>query len=85
MKRFIYALTAIVLVMSNVCVFGTDIPEKTGQNQLIEDMILYYGCYGEAADVEIDGLLGALKKPISARESFGRRSWITGDMSIQAW
>jgi len=85
LKRFIYALTAIVLVMSNVCACGTDIPEKTGQNQLIEDMILYYGCYGEAADVEIDGLLGALKKPISARESFGRRSWITGDMSIQAW
>ena len=85
MKRFIYALTAIVLVMSNVCACGTDIPEKTGQNQLIEDMILYYGCYGEAADVEIDGLLGALKKPISTRESFGRRSWITGDMSIQAW
>ena len=85
MKRFISVLAAIVLMLSNVPAFGTDIPEKTEQDQLIEDMILYYGCYGEAADVEIDGLLGALKKPISARESSGRRSWITGDMSIQAW
>lgn len=49
-------------MLSNVPAFGTDIPEKTEQDQLIEDMILYYGCYGEAADVEIDGLLGALKK-----------------------
>jgi len=62
MKRFIYVLTAIVLMMSNVAAFGTSIEEKTEQNQLIEDMILYYGCYGEAADEEINWLLGALKK-----------------------
>ena len=62
MKRFIYVLTAIVLMMSNVAAFGTSIGEKTEQNQLIEDMILYYGCYGEAADEEINWLLGALKK-----------------------
>ena len=62
MKRMIYLLTAIVLMMSNISAFGSDFRDETVQNQLIEDMILYYGCYGEAAAEEVNGLLGALKR-----------------------
>ena len=61
MKRLIYLLTAVVLMMANVSAFATDVRDKTEQDQLIEDMVLYYGCYGEAAAGEINGLLEALK------------------------
>jgi len=85
MKRFIYVLTAIVLMMSNVAAFGTSIEEKTEQNQLIEDMILYYGCYGEAADEEINWLLGALKKTDIRQGKLWEEIMDYWDMSIQAW
>lgn len=62
MKRSIYLLTAVVLMMSNVSAFGADFRDRNEQNPLIEDMILYYGCYGEAAAEEINGLLGNLKR-----------------------
>ena len=62
MKRLLYVLTAIVLLLSNVSAFGAEVRDKTEQDQLIEDMILYYGCYGEAAAEEINGLLGNLKR-----------------------
>lgn len=61
MKRFLYALTAMILLASNLSAFGADIREQTDDFQLIEDMILYYGGYGEAATEEIGDLLGALK------------------------
>ena len=61
MKRLLYVLTAIVLLLSNVSAFGAEVRDKTEQDQLIEDMVLYYGCYGEAAAGEINGLLEALK------------------------
>ena len=62
MKRLLYVLTAIVLLLSNVSAFGAEVRDKTEQDQLIEDMILYYGCYGEAATEEVNELLGALKR-----------------------
>ncbi len=37
-------------------------PEQTKEAQLIKDMILYYGCYGGAAEKEISDLLAALKE-----------------------
>ena len=62
MKRLLYALTAIILLISNVPALGEALREQADENQLIEDMILYYGCYGEAADEEIHGLLETLKE-----------------------
>lgn len=48
--------------MSNVAAFGAHIPEETEKAQLIEDLILYYGCYGEEAADEISDFLEALKE-----------------------
>lgn len=67
MRRFVCVLVTIVLLISNVSAFGAGVWEKTAQNQMIEDMILYYGCYGEVAAEEIDGCLGSLKKADARR------------------
>ena len=62
MKRLLYVLSAAVFLMTNVPAYGEDIREKSDEPQLIEDMILYYGCYGEEAAEEIDWLLDTLKE-----------------------
>lgn len=67
MKRLLYVLTAMILLTSNVSALGAAAPEQTVDSQLIEDMILYYGGYGEAAAGEIDDLLGALKQTDSRK------------------
>ena len=61
MKRILYVLTAIILLISNVPALGAEFRERPDINPLVEDMILYYGCYGEVASEEIGDLLGALK------------------------
>ena len=62
MKRLLYVLSAAVFLMTNVPAYGEDIREKSDETQLMEDMILYYGCYGEEAAEEIDWLLDTLKE-----------------------
>lgn len=61
MKRILAILMAMILLMANVSAFGEAIGAQTDEGQLIEDMILYHGCYGEAASEEVNGLLEALK------------------------
>ena len=61
MKRFICMLTAILLLTSSVPALGAGARGQTDKNPLIEDLILYYGCHGEAAAEAVNGLLGALK------------------------
>jgi len=69
MKRFLCVLTAVLFLLASVPAFAESTREQTGEAQLIKDMILYYGCHGEAAGKEIDDLLGALKEAdISAGE-----------------
>ena len=48
--------------MSTPSDYGADTKKQTDEFQLIENMILYYGCHGEAAAEEIGDLLGALKE-----------------------
>ena len=62
MKRLLYVLSAIILLMSNVSVYGESARELTEEEQIIEDMILYYGCYGDEAAEEIEECLGDLKE-----------------------
>ena len=62
MKRLICMFTAILLLTSFVPALGAGARGQTDKNPLIEDMILYYGCRGEAAAEAVDGLLGALKE-----------------------
>ena len=57
MKRMICVLSAAILLMSNVLAYGENARVETEETQLIEDIILYYGGYGEAADEKIDELL----------------------------
>lgn len=61
MRRLICMLTAVLLLASGVPAFAEGTREETAEAQLIRDMVLYYGCHGEAADDEIGALLGALK------------------------
>jgi len=56
-KRLILLLTTILLI-SGIPALGAETGEEAHKNQLIEDMLLYYGCHGEAAADKIDGLLG---------------------------
>ena len=67
MKRMICVLSAAILLMSNVLAYGENARVETEETQLIEDIILYYGGYGEAADEKIDELLDALKKADSSQ------------------
>ena len=75
LKRLIYLFSAAIIMMSVVSVYGEDIREQPAdarpnedireqptEARLIEDMILYYGCYGEDAAGDIDGLLADLKE-----------------------
>ena len=62
MKRLLSALTVILFLMSTLSAYGADTKKQTDEFQLIENMILYYGCHGEAAAEEIGDLLGALKE-----------------------
>ena len=55
MKRLLCTLIAILLLTSSVPAYAENSPEQP------KDMILYYGCYGEAADEEIEELLVELK------------------------
>lgn len=55
-------MTAIIVVISGLPALGEDIREQPGENRLIEDMILYYGCHGEAAAGKVAELLDALKE-----------------------
>lgn len=66
-KRIACALTAILLLLSGGSAFAEESPEQTEEAQLIKDMILYYGCYGEAAEEEINDLLAALKEADAGR------------------
>ena len=61
MRRFLCALTAILLLMSSVPAWAENSREQAEEAQLIKDMILYYGWHGDAADEEIKELLSALK------------------------
>ena len=67
MKRMICVLSAAILLMSNVLAYGENTRVETEETQLIEDIILYYGGYGEAADEKIDELLDALKETDSSQ------------------
>lgn len=62
MKRLLFVLPAIVLLASCLPAFGTGIRDQADKSQLIEDLILYYGCYGEAAAEKVNELLGTLKE-----------------------
>ena len=62
MKRLLFLLTAFILMTSCVPAFGQDFREQADINPLIEDMILYYGCHGEAAAGKVDELIVALKQ-----------------------
>lgn len=62
MKRMLYVLTAMILLMSTASAFGAEAGDRTDVHQMIEGMILYYGCYGEEADEETGDLLEALKE-----------------------
>ena len=62
MKRSVFILATAVLLSASVTVYGEDIREQADESQLIEDMILYYGCYGEEAAEETEELLGDLKE-----------------------
>ena len=78
MKRLTCVLTAIVLLALAVPAYGTDFRDQSVENRLIEDMILYYGCHGEAAVEEVDGLLGALKEIDS-------RQWALWEAVMDYW
>ncbi len=62
MKRVFCMLTAVLFFLSSVPAWAEDSREQTEEMQMIEDLILYYGCYGEAAEREIQDLLGALRE-----------------------
>ena len=62
MKRFFCVLMAILFILTGVPAFAEDSPEQTAAAPLIRDMILYYGCHGEAAEEEIRAQLDALKE-----------------------
>lgn len=75
MKKFVCILTVILLLTASIPGFAKDARDQSpaagapvedsrepeAEAQLIEDLILYYGCYGEAADAEIHDRLEALK------------------------
>ena len=61
MKRSLCVFTAAILLMSGITAYGGDIREQKDEAGLIEDLILYYGCYGEEAAEETDELLEDLK------------------------
>ena len=61
MKRLFCVFAAAILLMSYVPAYGEDIQEQTDAAGLIEDLIVYYGCYGEEAAEETDELLEELK------------------------
>ena len=61
MKRLLYVMLTAVLLMSNAPAYGEKIQEKSDEHRLIEEMILYYGCYGEEAAEKIRELLDTLK------------------------
>ena len=67
MKRLIYVFLTAVLLMSNVPTYGENIGEKSNEAGLIEDMILYYGGYGEEASEKIGGLLDTLNEADSSQ------------------
>ena len=50
------------MLTSDVPASGEDTGDQTDEMQLIEDMILYYGCYGDEAEEEIDECLLDLKE-----------------------
>jgi len=62
MKRILCVLTAVMFLLSAVPAFAENTREQTDEAQLIKDLILYYGCHGEAAVEEINDLLSALKE-----------------------
>ena len=62
MRRLLYVFTAAILLMPCVPAYGGDIQEQTDAAGIIEDLILYYGCYGEEAAEETDELLEDLKE-----------------------
>ena len=62
MKRILCVLTAVMFLLSAVPAFAENTREQTDEAQLIKDLILYYGCHGEAAAEEINDLLSALKE-----------------------
>ena len=67
MKRFVCMLAALVLLTACVPSFAKDVPEQDDAAPVIEDLILYYGCYGEEAAEEIQALLGALNEKDPSR------------------
>ena len=62
MKRLFCVLTAVIFLLSGVPAFAEDAREQTDESKLIEDLILYYECHGEAAAEEVNTLLGTLKE-----------------------
>ena len=67
MKRVFYALAAAVLLISGISAYGEAVRELSDEEQLMEEMILYYGGYGEEAEEEIDELLDELKETNSGQ------------------
>ena len=67
MKRLLYVLSAAFLMMSGISVYGEDLQNQTDEAGLIEDLILYYGCYGKEASSETDRLLVDLKEADAAQ------------------
>lgn len=86
MKRF-FLLAVIILLLSSVPAMGADVREQADKNQLIEDMILYYGCYGEAAAEEVEELLETLKETDSLQGELWEKimdywEYVNTDMAI---
>ena len=46
MKRLLYVLSAAVILMAIASGCGEKNREKSAETQIIEDIILYYGCSG---------------------------------------
>ena len=61
MKRLLCVIFAAILLMSGAPAYGGEIQEEADEAGLIEDLILYYGCYGEEAAEETEKLLEELK------------------------
>ena len=67
MKRIMSILMAILLLLPAASAFAENSGEQTAEAQRIRDLVLYYGCHGEAAEEEVDALLGELKAMDSRR------------------
>ena len=66
MKKLKYAIT-IILVLSLAAILAACGSPKREPIEIIEEMVLYHGNYGEEADEKVEELLKELKK--SDRES----------------